>query len=380
MAKPKVKVEQTLKGRSLRSFRLVQDVKNRSMNRYQIRPRQEGIEMPKSLNEVRNFIYTFSVMIEDANTVIPAKFLKDLNRYNLKLGRFLGDTNAITNTVMRSIRGHESSGVGKRALRRVGGKASGAVIGLIPSGQNVATEAIFRGIRSPLGANLTRWQSKFINNFNTPSASSALAANFTKLAKRGELSADTIIEYIAKKMKENTPQDTNALYNSVKVRKGRKPGRQLVSIGNIKPMPDPTVPYPHIIEFGINKGFNKGVDPRILTMFPTPRRFNYLRNVTGARPEGDTYFGGFYNNDNRGPYERSNNMPRKGGNYRKGAMMRTALFKIVQDSVKYGTFSVARPANKRNPFKAYVWDTADGGDWSWILKGRYSMKDNPVPF
>ena len=48
-------------------------------------------------------------------------------------------------------------------------------------------------------------------------------------------------------------------------------------------MPDPRVPYPHIVEFGINAGFEKDFAPHIKARFPTPARFNYLRSVSGSK-------------------------------------------------------------------------------------------------
>ena len=130
MAAPKVK--QQIIGRSLRSFRLTKT--HRAMNRYLIYTDAEinNYGLPRDLNDTRNFIYTLSVALEDAQSVLPLPVLGKLNRYNLALGRAIGDFNALKNTIEKNTDRFQVAGVGERAVRRAGGKVAGKVIGVIP--------------------------------------------------------------------------------------------------------------------------------------------------------------------------------------------------------------------------------------------------------
>lgn len=361
-SRTKARVVQELKGISLRSFRLTDTL--RKANRYAVfsDKKMNEVGFPNDLNELRSYIYTFSVINNDLRAFVPSSFVNDLNRRSLRLGKALGDYNAIKNTLTREARKGGLAGIGERAVRRVGGKLSGKLLNnVIPAGTDVFSRAAFRGVRSAAGANLTIEMDRLLKGSKPGTVSTAMAADFSRLAKKGELNAEVVAEYVRQKVAENTPVESGALFNTLRVRKGRK-GTSVkkttpdyhVKIGNVQPMPDPRVPYPWVVEFGINKGFNKGTMD-LDANFPIPNRFRFLERVTGPRPKGDTFYGGFYNQDNRGPFERA---PK---NYGKGAMVRRALQWIVEDSGRVKTFTVGLPKYRTNPFKELVWNQAQTG-------------------
>jgi len=355
----KNEVQQSLKGASLRSFRITDTL--RRANRYAVYSDRKinEVGLPGDVNELRSFLYTFSIISNDTRALLPNNFLDSLNRTNLRLGKAVGDFNAIRNTLTGKSRDFDVAGIGERAVRRVGGRISGRLMNtIIPSGNDVFSRSVFRSIRSVAGANLTIEMDRFIKGQNgKETASSKLAADFSGLVEMGENASLQVAEYIRLKVQENTPIDTGALLKSLKLRKGRKGGNTkrhtpdyTVSIGNVKPMPDPKVPYPWIVEFGINEGYGKTKIP-FESVFPTPLKFRFLSSVSGPTPEDNTYYDD-YSEDNRSPYDRGP------GNWGKGAMVRTALWKIVKDANKYKTFSVGIPKYKTNPMKEIVWDVA----------------------
>ena len=201
-----------------------------------------------------------------------------------------------------------------------------------------------------------------------------MSADFSRLIKRGEVNAEVVAKYIYQMVYKMTPVDSGALIESLYIRKARRKktseGEYVdlesgadyhVGIGNVKPMPDPRVPYPWVIEFGINNGYGYHKKADVDLYFPIPKRFRFLKRVTGPRPPGDTFYGGFYNNDNRNPYQRS------AKNHNKGAMVRTALMEILKQGRKRQTYNTGIPKYKTNPFKEIVWDQANKG-WDGTSK------------
>jgi len=347
MAAPKVK--QQIIGRSLRSFRLTKT--HRAMNRYLIYTDSEinNYGLPRDLNDTRNFIYTLSVALEDAQSVLPLPVLGKLNRYNLALGRAIGDFNALKNTIEKNTDRFQVAGIGERAVRRAGGKVAGKVIGVIPSGTTFFGNVGSRSLRSVVGANATITLDRMVKKLRPGTVSTRMIANFDRMNMQAENRAEYLAEYIFQKIGEKTPRDSDRLINSLAMRKTRSnskkdTGDYYIKIGNVKPMPDPNVPYPWVVEFGINKGFNKETG-FMDALLPIPRRFQFLRSVTGPRPEGDTYFGGFYNNDGRGPFDRSKK------NTNKGAMVRRALYEIYHEAPKYNMSATLGGKFRTNPFK-----------------------------
>lgn len=369
-------VVQNLQGASLRSFRITDTA--RRMNRYAVfaDKKLQDVGFPSDVNELRSYLYTFSIFTQDINSLVPISFLNKVNRFGLRIAKLTGDYNAVRNTILQKNKELDVAGIGERAVRRVGGRVTGKVLKTIPPGKDPISNALFRAVRSTAGANITIEMDKFIKSSRTPAASVIMAANFTKLMKKGEFTSEVLANYIMQKLKEKTPVDSGRLYQSIKMRKGRADSKSsipyhLVEIGNIKPMPDPKVPYPWVVEFGINRGYGVHKYAAIDQVFPIPLRFRFLQKVTGPRPEGDEYFQGSYDNDNRSPYTRS------AGNKGKGAMMRTALWEIIEDANRFN-FKVGIPKYKTNPFKEIVWDKAQD-----IVKknpSRVSTREYDLPF
>lgn len=369
------RVVQNLKGTSLRSFRVTDTL--RRLNRYSVFSDKKINEVgfPSDLNELRSYIYTFSVINNDLRAFVPAPFLNNLSRKALSVGKTIGDFNAVQNTLLRVVDQKGMAGIGERALRRVGGKLSGKLLStVIPSGGDVFSRAMFRGIRSAAGANLTIEMDRYLKKAKGQNSDVAmLSADFSRLIKRGEVNAEVVSNYIYKQVEAATPVDSGALIDTLYMRKGRKsknavktPPDYIVGIGNVNPMPDPNVPYPWVIEFGINKGYGYHYNPQVDLYFPIPRRFKFLQSVTGPRPAGDNFYGGFYNNDNRSPYDRSDK------NRGKGAMVRTALMSVLQEGRKRKTYNTGIPKYKTNPFKEVVWDQA--------TKNMNSTRNYDTPF
>ena len=362
MSKSKGKVKQRLIGRSRRSMRMTKTA--RAGQRYLIfaeKADNTGLEFPQSVNDLRSYIYTYSIISNDVTNLVPSKALRSINSMNLRLGRAVGDYNAIKNTILGVSSEAEVSGIGRRFLRRAGGRVTGAAMRVVPSGNTVFSRAAFRGIRSVAGANLTMFTDNMMNSLKPGEASSRLVTDraFRKMAKLGQLNVDYLSDYLERKLRENTPVASGALMESIQNRKGRGYGKDLsggsnaaqkiVKIGNVPNMPDPRVPYPWVVEFGINKGFDKGTQTLNTRLGGIPKRFKFLANVTGPRPEGDTFFGGFYNNDNRGPYDRS------AKNHGQGAMVRRALNKVLDDFGR-GSRGAAMVTQRRWPTFDEVWE------------------------
>jgi len=376
MANKPPRVVQKIVGRSRRSLRMTKTA--RAGQRYLIFAEKDSnseLEFPESVNDLRSYIYTYSVISNDVTNIVPSKTLRKINSANLKLGRMVGDYNAIRNTIKGLSKEHEVSGIGQRALRRAGGRISGSAMRIIPSGDSVFTRAAFRGVRSVAGANLTMFTDNMLNKLKPGEASSRMVTDkaLRKLAKKGELGVDYMAAYVELKLKENTPIDSGALYASIKNRKGRGYGRavsggskaaqKIVSIGDVPNMPDPRVPYPWVVEFGINNGFDRETQHLNTRLGgDVPNRFKFLSKVTGPRPEGDNYFGGFYNNDNRAPM-----LNRK--DRTKGAMMRRALNKVIDDFKRssYGRVGVAQ-----KDFLTF--------DQVWNAGEKYSTRSTETPF
>ena len=347
MAKPKIK--QAVVGRSLRSFRLTKT--HRAMNRYLIYTDSEinQFELPRDLNDTRNFVYTLSLALEDAQSILPLPVFGKLNRYNLAFGRAIGDFNALKNTLEKKTDKFKVAGVGERAIRRAGGKVAGKVIGVIPAGHSFFGNVGSRSVRSVVGANATITLDRMVKKLRPGAVSTRMIANFDRMNMQSEDRAEALAQYIFQKIGEKTPRDSDRLINSLTMRKtrsnsSRDTGDYMIKIGNVKPMPDPNVPYPWVVEFGINKGFNKET-AFMDSLLPIPSRFQFLRSVTGPRPDGDTFFGGFYNNDNRGPFDRSKK------NTNKGAMVRRALYEIYHETPKYNVETFLGGKFRTNPFK-----------------------------
>lgn len=372
------RVQQQIKSASLRSFRVTETL--RRLNRYSVFADRQISEVgfPEDLNELRSYVYTFSVINNDLRAFVPSSFLNSMSHRALVVGRTIGDYNAVKNTMLRLAGEGNVAGIGERAVRRVGGRLSGKLLnGVIPSGDSVFTRALFRGVRSVAGANLTIEMDRYLKKAKAENRDVAiLSANFSRLAKRGEVNAEVVAKYIHDQVYAATPVDSGSLIESLYMRKGRKnknakktPPDYIVGIGNVKPMPDPRVPYPWVVEFGINKGYGRHNEPQVDLYFPIPRRFQFLQRVTGPRPEGDNFFGGYYNNDNRHPYQRSEK------NFGKGAMVRHALMNVLKEGRKRKTYNTGIPKYKTNPFKELVWDQAESG-----INGGYSTRSGPTPF
>ena len=353
MAKGKGKAAQKLIGRSRRSMRMTKTA--RAGQRYLVFAEKDSnseLEFPASVNDLRSYIYTYSVISNDVTNLVPSKTLRKINAANLRVGRAVGDYNAAKNTIQGITKQADVAGVGQRFLRRAGGRLTGSAMRIIPSGSDVFSRAAFRGMRSVAGANLTMFTDNMMSKLKPGETSSKLVTDraLRKLARNGELNVDFFAHYIERKLREKTPIQSGALIESITNRKGRgygkdlqggsKAAQRIVSIGGIPNMPDPRVPYPWVIEFGINKGFNRGTQHLDVQLGgKVPKRFQFLENVTGPRPEGDNYFGGFYNNDNRTPDSK-----RRGSNKQKGAMMRKALNAVIDDFKRssYGRVGVGQ--------------------------------------
>lgn len=365
-------VVQQIVGTSLRSLRITKGL--RAYNRYAVfadrRLDKEDL-FPQSLNELRSMIYTFSIINNDLRAFVPAPFLNTLSSKALSLGKAIGDYNAVKNTVLQVATKGGLAGIGERAIRRVGGRMSGQLLrNVVPNGSNVFSRAIFRGVRSTVGANLTIEMDRLLKGSPKNADTAVLTANFAKFAKAGQVNGEMVGLYIKQMLELSTPVDSGALFDSITMRKGRggEGGSDyIIKVGNVQPMPDPRVPYPWVVEFGINEGFNKGT-AKFDLLFPIPRRFLFLKNVTGPRPPGDNFYNGRYDGDNRSPYQRSSK------NYGKGAMMRTALYKTVMEAKKYTSYDIGLPKYKSNPWKELVWDAAEQG-----ING-YSTRSGPTPF
>lgn len=366
------RVIQEMVGTSLRSFRITKGL--RAYNRYAVfadRKLSDGNAFPQTLNELRSMVYTFSVINNDLRAFVPSSFLNNLNKKALSIGKTVGDYNAIKNSLLRVASQGGLAGVGERAIRRVGGKATGRLLSsVIPTGDTVFTRAIFRGVRSVAGANLTIEMDRFLKGAPKNADTAVFTAKFAKFAKAGQVNGEIVAHYIKGMVELSTPVDSGSLYDSITLRRGRggeKGADYIVKVGNVQPMPDPRVPYPWVVEFGINNGFNKGT-AKFDLLFPIPKRFLFLKNVTGPRPPGDNYYGGRYDRDNRSPYQRSEK------NFGKGAMMRTALYKTVMEAKKYKSYDVGISKYKTNPWKEIVWDRAEDG-----ING-YSTRSGKTPF
>jgi hypothetical protein len=359
------KVVQGLKGRSLRSFRLT--ATHRKLNRYAVYSDRKLNEVGiRDLNDVRSFIYNFSIISQDINSFVPGSFMSKLNSQSLKLGRLLGDYNAIKNSVLGLADDREVANIGERVVRRVGGKVTGRVMRAIPGGNDVFSRAAFRGIRSAVGSNVTIEMDRFIKNMRPNSVSTQMIADLSTLHMVGEEASRYLGEYAMTKLQEKTPVKSGALMQSINMRKVRSNskkdlGEYYVGIGAVKDMPDPRVPYPWIVEFGINEGYNKKTK-YMDTVLPIPKRFHFLQSVSGPVPNNEYITD--YSQDNRGPFDRSKR------NQGTGAMMRRTIFGILRDAKSFPHIMSAGVGKYRtNPFKEIVWQKGQnaGSMRSWDL-------------
>ena len=369
MAAKRQRIEQKIIGRSRRSLRQTKTA--RAGRCYLVFAEQDSnsqLEFPESVNDLRSYIYTYSIVSNDVTNLVPSKTLRKINSANLRLGRAVGDYNAIRNTIKGLTKEHEVSGIGQRAFRRAGGRLTGSAMRVIPSGDSVFTRAAFRGMRSVAGANLTMFTDNMMSKLKPGETSSRMVTDraLRKLARTGQLNVDFFAQYVERKLREKTPVQSGALIESIQNRKGRGYGKDLqggsqaaqriVSVGGIADMPDPRVPYPWVIEFGINEGYDRGTQHLNVQLGGVvPKRFRFLQKVTGPRPEGDNYFGGFYDNDNRAPVQ-----GRRGNNNQKGAMMRKALNAVIND---FKTSAFGRVAVGQKKFLTFdqVWSEGEKG-------------------
>jgi len=361
-----VNVAQQIKGRSLRSFRFTKTY--RAANRYLIYSDEKlnKYGFPKNLNDTRAYIYTLSVALQDAQAIIPAPIFSKINNVNLKVGRTIGDFNAIRNSLVGNVDNGEVAGIGERFIRRFGGRQIGKGMRVIPSGDTYFGNAVARSFRSVLGANATIELDRFIKSMKPDTVAAQMVADIPKVAKKGQLKLPYFLKIMHESLKQKTPVDTGALFQSIyAVRKGDNDDKHIdyleVGIGNVSPMPDPRVPYPHIVEFGINAGFEKDLAPHIKARFPTPARFNYLRSVSGPVPDAKYYTD--YSQDNRGPFEKFNKTKRT-KNVGKGAMVRRTANYLVNLGNKTPNFDVFDAMG--NPFQ-HTYKNASKNVQKWDL-------------
>ena len=322
------KVEQKIIGRSLRSLRTTKTM--RAANRWTVfTDGGSQIRKIRDANDLRSYIYSLSVFSQDVQSLIPSKGLRKLNNLNLKTGRILGDINAINNSISGYVGKYDVGSVGERFVRRAGGRIAGKAMGVIPQGQNAFSRLLTRSARSVVGANVTIEIDKRMRKLRPGTVATQARIELEKVAGAGNFTMAIAGEAIKMAIGEYTPVDTAALINSLYSKEfnyGNK-GNPLIGfeigIGGVDDMPDPRVPYPHIVEFGINKGFNQGTQHYDI-LLPIPARFQYLRAVSG--PTVNNQFHKDYKTDNRGPYFRSTK------NRGKGAMVRTGIAKAIRQN------------------------------------------------
>lgn len=365
-------VVQGMKGRSLRSFR--QTKTYRAANRYLVFTDEKinKYEFPKDLNDARSYIYTLSVALQDAQAMVPAPIWNKVNRYNLMVGRSIGDFNAIRNSLTGLVNNEEVAGVGERFLRRAGGRLTGRVLRVIPKGETYFGNNIARTFRSVIGANSTIIMDKMIKSMRPDTVAGQLIADIPSVYKGARLGAPYFLKIMHEMIKAKTPIDTGALYKAIYAKQEKDPNEKEsfylevgIDVENMD-LPDNNVPYPHIVEFGINKGFEKDLRPDIKALFPTLSWANYLRSVSGPVPNPKYYKD--YKQDNRGPFEKFNNQKRT-KNIGKGAMVRRTGYELVKESMRKPHFTVTPPKGAPSHVEK-AWKDAKKNMEGWTGTGK----------
>lgn len=375
------KVYQNMKGRSLRSFRQTKTM--RAANRYLVFTDQDfnRYDFPQDLNDARSYIYTLSVALQDAQAIIPSPIWNKINRYNLKLGRTIGDFNALKNTLTREVDNGEVAGVGERFLRRTGGRLVGKGLRVIPKGETYFGNNVARTFRSVVGANATIMMDQMIRSLKPDTVAGQMIADIPEVYKKASLDAPYFLKIMHEQLKQKTPIDTGSLFKAIYKKQEKDPNEKKsfylevgIDVENMD-LPDPRVPYPHIVEFGINSGFEKDLRPDIKALFPTPGVANYLRSVSGPVQNAKYYKD--YKQDNRGPFESFNNQPRR-KNIGKGAMVRRTGYELVKESIRKPHFTVNPPSGAPSHVEKN-WRQAKQNIENW-MSGTYSTRQGPTPF
>tara|TARA_B100001939_G_scaffold600_1_gene574 strand:- start:1307 stop:2278 length:972 start_codon:yes stop_codon:yes gene_type:complete len=252
--------------------------------------RYKNVAEIKKLSDLRTFFYEYSLFVGDYNSIpgLPSfSFMNSSRSAFLKAGRIVGDARAITNTAARIFGDaqNDSTKLGERYFRRVGGRVTGKALMAIP-GNNVVS----RAARSVVGANMQKEFDGLVKKMTGKSKTPKPTVGVQGVVKhdfmhgrKPQQIVEAAAEDIARNTHTYTPVKTGALRGSIKTFykplkvKGGYIQRAQVTIGG------GSVDYAGRVEYGAGELFRIGEPAAVAKLFPPPASMRALRSSGNPR-------------------------------------------------------------------------------------------------